>query len=341
MSQIDLTLDTVSGDLTLEVLSSVVDGVTLNAAVAQQRGLRNGPPSNALTLSSGGLAHLIANDGVVEIPANVGLFCKRYIKMCDEGWIGLEFNAGRIELHDEAQDLILLRNCNVGVGTEFDPDGVPAVRPDGIFEVRGTDDQDNTDVVFTRNGAVQLDACSLRVWLRQYSSVTGTYKGFGPTLLFARSGDTSTIGGTTNFVETVDGTKLGDIAYEGVGSNESEWADGAAIRVYQVGAATADKVPTKMELHTRDTDGSANDWQVTLAPDGNVGILVRYPSTRLDVNGAITVRELSSEPDDPDEGAAVLWMSDGHGPTGDGDILMKITANGSTKTTTLVDFSGV
>lgn len=51
--------------------------------------------------------------------------------------------------------------------------------------------------------------------------------------------------------------------------------------------------------------------------------------------------ELSSDPADPAEGQSVMWQSDGNGSGDDGDIMMKITAGGVTKTVTLVDFSAV
>lgn len=51
--------------------------------------------------------------------------------------------------------------------------------------------------------------------------------------------------------------------------------------------------------------------------------------------------EVSSDPAAPAEGAYVIWMSDGTGTGDDGDILIKITAGGVTKTATLVDFSTV
>lgn len=51
--------------------------------------------------------------------------------------------------------------------------------------------------------------------------------------------------------------------------------------------------------------------------------------------------ELSADPANPAEGAWIMWMSDGTGAGDDGDIMMKITAGGSTKTATLVDFSGI
>jgi hypothetical protein len=49
--------------------------------------------------------------------------------------------------------------------------------------------------------------------------------------------------------------------------------------------------------------------------------------------------EQSSDPADPAEGVSIMWQSDGTGSGNDGDIMMKITAGGVTKTVTLVDFS--
>jgi hypothetical protein len=48
---------------------------------------------------------------------------------------------------------------------------------------------------------------------------------------------------------------------------------------------------------------------------------------------------LSADPDDPADGSAVLWISDGTGTGDDGDVLMKITVGATTKTITLVDWS--
>lgn len=53
------------------------------------------------------------------------------------------------------------------------------------------------------------------------------------------------------------------------------------------------------------------------------------------------VQEKSSDPSDPAEGYFVIWMSDGVGSGDDGDILVKVTAGGVTKTITLIDFSAV
>jgi predicted RecA/RadA family phage recombinase len=56
-----------------------------------------------------------------------------------------------------------------------------------------------------------------------------------------------------------------------------------------------------------------------------------------------TYREaLSSDPEDPDPGDSVIWLSDGTESGDDGDVLLKITdTGGTTKTTTLADFSSL
>ena len=59
----------------------------------------------------------------------------------------------------------------------------------------------------------------------------------------------------------------------------------------------------------------------------------------LDVGTSITAGEMSSDPADPAEGHHVTWQSDGTGEGADGDIMMKITAGGVTKTVTIVEFS--
>lgn len=51
---------------------------------------------------------------------------------------------------------------------------------------------------------------------------------------------------------------------------------------------------------------------------------------------------LSSDPDDPAANSFVMWQSDGTGAGADGDIMVKITDSaGTTKTTTLIDYSAV
>jgi hypothetical protein len=88
------------------------------------------------------------------------------------------------------------------------------------------------------------------------------------------------------------------------------------------------------------TIGAGGSTKVTVKETGEVGIGVTAPDSLLDVNGAMTLRELSADPADPDEGSMVMWMSNGVGVSGDdGDIMLKITAGATTKTITLVDFS--
>lgn len=59
------------------------------------------------------------------------------------------------------------------------------------------------------------------------------------------------------------------------------------------------------------------------------------------IQESLTMHELTADPADPAEGNFVLWMSDGTGTGDDGDILIKVTASGTTKTTTLVDYSAI
>ncbi len=75
--------------------------------------------------------------------------------------------------------------------------------------------------------------------------------------------------------------------------------------------------------------------------DGNVGIGVTDPDTKLDVNGAITQRPLSSDPADPDSGNSVQWVSDGTGGGDAGDVMMKINVGGITRIKTLADYSSL
>lgn len=56
---------------------------------------------------------------------------------------------------------------------------------------------------------------------------------------------------------------------------------------------------------------------VFVTSNGDTGINLSAPDYAIDVDGGIGFRELSADPPNPDEGAAVMWMSDG---TGSGDI---------------------
>lgn len=56
---------------------------------------------------------------------------------------------------------------------------------------------------------------------------------------------------------------------------------------------------------------------------------------------AVDLKEQATDPANPAEGKSVIWQSDGTGAGDDGDIMIKITAGGVTKTSTLVDFSAI
>ncbi len=84
---------------------------------------------------------------------------------------------------------------------------------------------------------------------------------------------------------------------------------------------------------------------IKTSTSGNVGIGLSSPQTPLHIFGETTlegplkIKERSYDPSDPSEGESVIWMSNGEGSGSDGDIMIKITAGGTTKTVTLVDFS--
>jgi len=84
---------------------------------------------------------------------------------------------------------------------------------------------------------------------------------------------------------------------------------------------------------------------IKTSTSGSVGIGLNSPQSPLHVFGETTlegplkIRERSYDPDDPSEGETVIWMSNGEGSGSDGDIMIKITSGGVTKTVTLVDFS--
>lgn len=74
---------------------------------------------------------------------------------------------------------------------------------------------------------------------------------------------------------------------------------------------------------------------------GEASLRARRPRLQTLVGNQVTMTERSADPDDPPEGQTVIWQSDGTGSGDDGDIMVKITAGGSTKTTTLLDFSAL
>jgi hypothetical protein len=75
--------------------------------------------------------------------------------------------------------------------------------------------------------------------------------------------------------------------------------------------------------------------------EGNINATSFTGDGTLLLHLGVTIRERSSTPADPPEGYCIFWMSDGTGAGADGDIMCTITAGGSTKTGTVIDFSAV
>jgi hypothetical protein len=76
-------------------------------------------------------------------------------------------------------------------------------------------------------------------------------------------------------------------------------------------------------------DNKANESEVLKIDGSNI------------LEGPFIIKELSNEPGDPEEGHAVIWMSDGTGIGDKGDIIIKITSEGVTRTATIVDYSQI
>ena len=95
-----------------------------------------------------------------------------------------------------------------------------------------------------------------------------------------------------------------------------------------------------INMSAKNIDNTANIY-----PDGDDSYIIGEISTDKYYKAIYAydhhLKERSADPSDPSEGKAVMWQSDGTGTGDDGDILIKITAGGVTKTATLVDFSTI
>jgi hypothetical protein len=83
-------------------------------------------------------------------------------------------------------------------------------------------------------------------------------------------------------------------------------------------------------------DDPAGDNQI------NIGDTIKGSSGTnkwVEIQGGHGQSPLSSDPDDPDDGHYIQWISDGTGSGDAGDIMIKINVAGTVKIITLVDFS--
>jgi hypothetical protein len=99
----------------------------------------------------------------------------------------------------------------------------------------------------------------------------------------------------------------------------------------------ADKKISDGALRDSAALASADVFEVEL-----VGTAVQY-YTRLSDIAVFALQGLvaQAEIDDPAEGEAGMWLSNGTGAGDAGDVLIKITSGGVTKTIALIDFSAV
>jgi len=78
---------------------------------------------------------------------------------------------------------------------------------------------------------------------------------------------------------------------------------------------------------------------------GNLNLSGNINAASFDGDGStlefqqLVLLERSADPADPPEGVAVIWLGDGTGTNDDGDVSIKVTAGGATKTAVLFDFS--
>ncbi len=79
------------------------------------------------------------------------------------------------------------------------------------------------------------------------------------------------------------------------------------------------------------TDGilSTGKGNINLNPNSNI----------VEINNVLKITERSSDPAQPSEGEAIIWMSDGTGKGDDGDVMIAVKANGQTRYATLFDHS--
>lgn len=135
-------------------------------------------------------------------------------------------------------------------------------------------------------------------------------------------------GSRNAYIKTLGNTVAGWLFSD----NSSNDLDNAGYFLYEFSA-------NKMVFGAGDTDYVLELYGDKAIVKNDIKLAVGHdnPDTRVDINGALTLRELSSDPDDPDEGASVMWMSDGTDSGNDGEVLIKTTADSTTRTEIIAD----
>ena len=107
----------------------------------------------------------------------------------------------------------------------------------------------------------------------------------------------------------------------------------AALRVIpDIGWVSTQLAGKNVDTNVSDPGAGNDSWQIGWDETNN-----RYTL----YDQLVNLKEKDFDPPNPPEGHYTIWMSDGTASGDDGDVLIKITAGGVTKTTTLVDFSAI
>lgn len=139
------------------------------------------------------------------------------------------------------------------------------------------------------------------------------------------SGNNALEGNTTGSNNIAIGTQAG--RYRGTGTDLLQTPENSIYIGYQ------------SRGKDNDDDNSIVIGAGALGIGANTTVIGNTSTTLTKIFGGLVGKELSSDPADPAEGEHVLWQSDGTGSGDDGDVMIKITAGGTTKTATLIDFS--
>jgi hypothetical protein len=227
-----------------------------------------------------------------------------------------------------------------GAGGDFLADGsVPAT---GDFDLGGFDLTNVGEVVVPKAGSDDTDYEHLVLGWNNDVAEIGTIKGGEATvrnIQFTTGGTVRLTLGSTGAIATVfrgsssgyfqsygSGFAFGGSAQSGVLTNNGADLNSASRLGFSSGDAS---------FQAPDVALRRNAAGVIEVDNGTAGqfrdLIVR----------GLLIAEQSSDPADPAEGRSVFWQSDGTGAGDDGDIMVKITAGGVTKTATLIDFSAV
>lgn len=137
-------------------------------------------------------------------------------------------------------------------------------------------------------------------------------------------------------------TQTFGVATTTMGRNNSGWI----VVIGEVSNIDTSSYSEGDDLWLDNSDGGLIDSQPSF-PDIQVkiGTVVRANNDngRIQVNAAKKINRgysAEGEPSDPPDGESVVWQSDGSGAGDEGDFMIKVTdSNGTTKTSTLFDFS--